>query len=110
MTEDRVEWHLWNWSRWMYGGKTMHLRERSRASCGVGNGTVGDFDDMVELADRSCAEVTDACIDGLPEAERSCVYAKHLQGPWDFPESALGVIYRQAMDRLGPMLARRGLA
>jgi hypothetical protein len=107
MIEDRVSWMLWNWSRWMYGGATRHLRHRSRASAGTGWGT--DSEALVEKADLRCAEATDACVDDLPAPEHAAVYAMHLEGLWALPEPALAPYYRSAVGMVGRGLDKRGI-
>lgn len=109
MTEDRVDWHLWNWAQY-------HRRSRARpqgypnASTGLHNYTSGlDFDAECDWIDKRCAIATDAAVDDLPALERMAVYAKHLEGLWGLPEPALGLYYRSAIGMLGKRLDRRGV-
>jgi hypothetical protein len=109
MTEDRMQFHLWNWSRWMHAGASSHLRYRHTASGGMGRSGSTDFADMVDSSDRHCAEATDGCIESLPPAAKAAVYASHLDGPWptDIP---LHIFYRCAVVDIGRRLDRLGIA
>lgn len=108
MIFDRIEEHLWRWARWMYAGKTMHLRHRSKAAGGFADAS-SDFDTMVEAADIRCAEATDAAIDELPPTQRAAVHAKWLETNWSLPDEVLGAYYRVAVEAIGRGLDKRGI-
>lgn len=107
MTEDRVEWHLWNFANWERGGWRGQLAMPSRSGCVQVDHA--DFDKMVEEADRRCAEATGAVISALPANERAAVHAKHLETLWTLPERVLGLYYRSAVGLVGRGLDRRGI-
>lgn len=107
MTQDRVEWMLYNWSQWMHGGKSGHLRAKT-AKCWSESG-YRTSNEMLVGIDKRCAAATDACIDALPTLEKVAIYAMHMQGPWNMDNTALSVAYRSACGAIGRNLWRRGI-
>lgn len=110
MTEDRLDWHLWNWGNWMHGGKSSHLHYRDSASSGMGKSHGSQFDEMVEDADARCAEATDGCIESLSPKGKAAIYAHHLGGPWFDEGPSLAVFYRAACINIARRLDRMGIA
>lgn len=110
MTEDRGEWHVWNWANHMHGKGSSHLEHRNSASSGIGQSHGTEFDTMVEDADKRCADATDACIDSLSPNGKASVYARHLGGPWMLPSGQLGIFYRSAVINIARRLDRMGIA
>lgn len=115
MTEDRVEFHLWNWQRQHWLSRESGEGYPSRASGGIEcYRSTGDSDRDYDIACKAWADTTDKAIDGLEvrygtPLYRLAIYAQLLEGPWPYPEIALGVNYRQAVRYLVPMLRQRGL-
>lgn len=109
MTDDRVDWHLWNWAIHMRRGTSNHLKHRNAASSGIGRSGSEDFDQMVDSADKRCAEATGTAIDDLPKNDRCAVYATHLEQPCDLPPVAVAIYYRAACIEIGRKLDRVGI-
>jgi len=107
MTEDRVEWMIWNWARWMHAGKSSHLRAKTSSVGKTSSGST--FDEMVETVDKRCAAATDSCVDALRPNDKAAVYAMHLQGRWYLPDPMLAPHYRTAVVEIGRNLDRRGI-
>lgn len=112
VTEDRIEFHLWNWSRWM-GVRVVALPPGApkKASGGMGVSHRSDVDTMTRAADNRCAAAVDAIIDGLSPIERAAIHHFHLEAVFRFPRVGLGAekAYALARDRIGFELDRRGI-
>lgn len=109
-TPERVEWQLWNWSRWMDSGKSVDGHASRSSGCSDG-GTSKGFDEMVEEEDRRCAKVVDAILDNLPPAQRIAIYVE--RGIMGKVMRFERVTYDQALklgkEALGRELSRRGV-
>jgi hypothetical protein len=113
LTEDRVEWHLWNWARWYYASREKGTGYASRASGGFENYTTSrsgkDWETEYDEICKRQADATDAIIDGLQPTYKAAIYAKHLEGAWALPEASLALYYRAAVPLIGRGLDRRGV-
>lgn len=109
-TPERIEWHLWNWSRWMRSGQEVEGFASRSSGCSDG-GTSKSFDEMVEAEDRRCAKAVDAVLDNLPAPQRIAIYVE--QGIMGQAFRFERVTYAQALAQgkaaLGRELARRGV-
>ena len=107
MTDDRVDWHLWNWSQWMR--RNSHRLGYPRlASGGMGRSAHSDFDEMVQAADARCARAVDAIIEALPAAQRIAVHHKLLASVYRV-RADLATSYADACDRIRRELMRKGI-
>lgn len=106
---DRVEWHLWNWARYMRTGGYAGLSISGRASGGIGISHSADFDQLADLADRSSARACDAVIRDLKPLEQKAIRCAYLGEDWTRPEheGAVLVVAKESV-RLG--LNKRGVA
>ena len=109
MSDDRTDWYLYTWERWMRGSKTMRLAFPSRASGGMGSSGSLDFDQMADAAEIRCAEATDSCIDELQGRDRMAIYATHLAGQWTPYAPDLPHCYANAKQELGRRLDKHGM-
>lgn len=110
MSEERVDWNLWNWARHMRATRESGLDYPSRASGGLENYRSGGDDEAeYEQCCKDWAATTDAAIDDLPATNKQAVYAVHLDGPWLLPEIARGLYYRDSIGLLARELSRRGI-
>lgn len=78
LSPERVDWHLWNWERWMHCA-SLPGRLSKQASGGVRGYTNydGDYTEEYAEADRSAAAAVQAILDGLPPAQRTAVYVRY---------------------------------
>ena len=107
-TDDRVEWHLWNWRRWMQTGEFAGLGHSGRASGGIGISHTADFDQLADQADRTVAKSVDAVIRGLKPLEQKALRCRYLHEEWtSILQQAQIVIVAKESLRLG--LNRRGI-
>lgn len=104
MDDARIDWHLWNWERWMQDGRIVRGYP-SRASVG-GSTASRDFDAMVADADNRCAMACDAIIESLPLREHAAVYSAHLTA---VRRVDLTGAYDTAKAKIGRSLDRRGV-
>lgn len=110
MTEDRVDWNLWNWARIVSASRESGSWYPSRSSGGIENyKSSGDSDEDYDAACKQWAYATDAAIDDLPTIYKQAVYAQLMQGPWEHEEIALGIHYRAAFPMIAKGLQRRGV-
>jgi hypothetical protein len=106
--DDRAEWHLWNWARWMRGGSGSPRGFRSRAS-GARAASSREFDALAAEADTACAWATDAVVDALPALSKRAVYAAQLGDRWQGTDAELRECYEQTVPVVGKRLASRGI-
>ena len=109
MTDERVEWHLWNWERWQFRGGKPRLKLPARASGGIGRSHRLDFDEMVERVDARCARAVNAIVwHDLSEPQKTAVLYEHgvilMHGLKDLLAS-----YDAACERIRRELMRRGI-
>lgn len=109
MTEDRVSWHLWNWTRIHHMSREAGEGYPSRAVVGDNYTSGFDFDREWDTVCKRLAEATEAAIEDLPPIYRDSVYAHDLGGPWLLPVIALGIHYRAAIPLIGRGLDKRGI-
>lgn len=106
MTDDRLEFHLWNWEQWMHRSKVD--RGYPRKSAGGWTDGNSDFDTMVERVDARCARAVDAIIDGLPSPQRIAVHIRHLAAKWP-GRIDIETEYSGACERIKRELTKRGI-
>lgn len=109
MTDERLDWHLWNWERWQFRGGMPRLRLPGRASGGMGRSHCSDFDEMVQRVDTRCARVVNAIVwHTLPEPQKVAVLYEHgvilMHGLKD-----LLAAYDAACERIKRELMKRGI-
>lgn len=109
-TPERIEWHLWNWSRWMDSGKAVDGHASRSSGCSDG-GTSKGFDEMVESEDRRCAKVVDAILDNLPPPQRIAIYVElGIMGQvFRFARQPYEKALELGKSALGRELSRRGV-
>lgn len=108
MTDDRVEWHLWNWSTRACSNTFNDGGYGSRASGGIGHSWSNDSDSMVAEVDTRCAYIVDVLIGELPEIERCAVRHVHLEAVYRFRDGHKEP-YRRAKMSIGRGLDKRGI-
>jgi hypothetical protein len=73
LTDDRVDWHLWNWQRWQ-----QHSRSPGQFSGRASGGIIGrssvDSDEMLNELERNCATATEACLWDMSPRHRLSVH------------------------------------
>lgn len=108
MPEERVEWHLENWERWMRSDQ--HGERIAIASAESRYCASRDFDSMLSDADSRCAEAADAVIDALPQPQHVAVYALHgLIGAGSSYAGAMLRDYNCAKETIARGLTARGI-
>jgi hypothetical protein len=109
-TSERVDWHLWNWARWMRSGQEVqgHARESQGLSSG---GTSKGFDEMVETEDRRCAKAVNAILDNLPPTDRIAIYIEQrvMKPVFTFTRKTYQRALSDGKAALGRELNRRGI-
>jgi len=109
-TPERIEWHLYNWRRWMRSGQEVdgHARESTGLSDG---GTSKGFDEMVESEDRRCARVVDTILSNLPAPQRIAIYVERgiMGRVFRFERTTYEQALKEGKAALGRELARRGV-
>lgn len=116
MSEERIEWHLWNWQQ-------SHYRSREQGEgfpSSAGHGMIENYTsdgDSEKRWDAQCAHwawITGLVIDdleishGTPIYKRA-IFAQLLEGQWELPDIALGPTFRYAVPLVGRGLDRRGI-
>lgn len=110
MDDDRLDWHLWNWSAWHSRrfGEFRRLWYPARASSGMGRSHGSDFDGMVAVADTRCARAVEAALADCSPAERCSVHHIHLEAVYRLREP-LQDCYALARKRIRDHLTRAGI-
>jgi hypothetical protein len=112
MDDERLRWHLADWTEW-HGDRPCDFGRSypRRAGRGIRSGASQDFDSMVADVDRTCAFAVDAIVDSLPPIERASVHHFHLgscfQTPIAKPHAERA--YAQAQQTIKAGLKRRGI-
>jgi hypothetical protein len=110
LDNDRIDWHLWNWTRWQHTGALV-VGYASRASGGFRSGSLHEFDAMVVEADNECAIAVDVILAGLSPAQRCAVHHVHLDAVYRFVDAVLlATAYSAARFAIGRGLDVRGVA
>ena len=108
MTNDRLDWHLDNWSIWMKRD-THKLGYPSKSLCMSSGGSSGDdeFDIMCDEADINCAQKMDGLVDSITLPQRTAINHVWLQVKHHYPTQDLD--YEEAIDHLIKLSVKRGL-
>lgn len=107
--DQRLDFHLGNWARWMRSGEHVQGYKHGAAGC-VGGGYCGDFDDMVASSDRHTAAIVDVLIADLPPAQSCAVHSMWLNAVYRFKsEQAFDTAYLKACESLLIGMDRKGL-
>ena len=112
MDDERLQWHLANWTEWQGDRPYDFGRSYPRRACGgIRSDASRDFDSMVADVDRSCALAVDAIVDGLPPIERASVHHFHLGSRFRAPVAKPHAerAYAQAQRAIKAGLKRRGI-
>lgn len=108
MTEDRVQWMLWNWAQFMHSGKSAHLRAKTSGFWAADGHRTSD--EMLVPIDKRCAAATWAAICDLEPNYKAAIEVMHIEREnWPLPEAALPLYYRAACTEIGRKLDRRGI-
>lgn len=105
-TEDRLEAILENWAQSMRSGTGVDGYNHESSGF-VGGGYMGDFDDMVQAADRRLAAATNTVIDDLTPVERCAIHHRYLRSLFRFRDYERTLIAAKENVRRG--LKRRGV-
>ena len=105
---ERVEWHLWNWSKWMRSGANKQAAPRESSGLTSG-GASQNFDDMVEAVDRRVAATMNVIIDDLPPAQSAAVHHEYLHSVYRFPRGNFAALLAEAKLGVGHGLAKKGV-
>lgn len=105
MSEERIDFHLWNWACWHRTSGVQNLGYT------VSRGVSGSSDvaTMERACDRKSAMDTNAAINDLPPTQSGAVYCKHLYCVFRFPREDPEALYIQARDTLAVSLVRKHL-
>lgn len=108
MNDDRLDFHLDNWRRYMKAGEGILGYSGTAAGC-VGGGNSQDFDAMVGRADMRCAIITDAVIRGLDPSEQAALNHTYLRAVFRFPRDNLAKLLESAKLKVSIGLKARGV-
>jgi hypothetical protein len=105
---DRVDFHLFNWARYMRTGSYAGLSLPGRACAGMGISHSADFDQLADQSDRVAARAVDAIIRDLKPLEAKAIRCSYLGEEWTskLQEAAVLVVAKESV-RAG--LARKGM-
>lgn len=107
--EQRLDFHIGNWARWMRSGEHVQGYKHGAAGC-VGGGYCGDFDDMVAAVDRRCAVIMDTLITDLPPAQSCAVHHLWINSVYRFrPTHPFQETYDRACQNLLVGMSNKGL-
>ena len=112
MTEqqDRLEWHLENWARWMGSGGTTDLRGPNHAHGCTSWGDSWDSEAVYERMERRCAGIMDAMIGSLPPAQQAAILCEYeVARAFNFPRGNYHELLVLAKAKLRSMMHSRGL-
>jgi hypothetical protein len=109
LSPERIEWHLWNWERWMHFCRLPGQMPKVASSGARYTSTDWDSSLDYDELDRRLGESTAAAIDGLDARLRTAVLVEHgiMAKAYRRPDHAAA--YGQACAALGAALHRRGL-
>lgn len=81
--EDRVEWHLLNWARYMRTGKSSGMGMPRCASGNIGISHSADFDQLADIADVIAAKAVDGILShDLKPLEYKAIKCDYLGEKW----------------------------
>ena len=108
MTNDRLEWQLFNWSEYMKRD-THRLGYPSKSMCLSTGGASGEdeFEIMCNTADTSCAQKMDSIIDSISLPQRTAVNHVWLKVSHHYATQELDLI--EAYENIIKLAAKRGL-
>lgn len=107
MSEVRLEFHLDNWRRFMRSDVIVDGYPGRTPGC-VAGGISASFDELVDSADRRCAEAVDALMLGLNPAERVAINHVYLSAVFRFPRHNLPVLLQSGRFKIARGLVSRG--
>lgn len=108
LSQDRVEWHLWNWNNWMQYS-TSPGKHCNHASGGIRGYTNFDVEAEYEEGDRVAARAVQAVLDDMPQRLRIAVYVAHGVMAAVFRLRNSDTAYDEACCILAVQLAKRGM-
>ena len=106
--EQRLEFHLDNWRRWMRSDVITDGAPNRAAGC-IGGGYSRSFEDMIDSADVRCALTVDALIEGLSPGQRAAIHHCYLRAVFRFPRGNYEDLLAEAKRRLDLGLMARGV-
>ncbi len=111
MTDDRLDWHFWNWAEWQRAEYTIAHGYPTRAASGLGRSHARTFPELVASADKRCAKAVEAILDGCTPLERNAVHHIHLAAVFRFPRLGQSVedAYARAREQVRSGLIARGI-
>jgi len=107
MPEARLEWHLDNWRRYMRSDVAVDGFPGRSAGCLVG-GLSATFDELVDAADKRCAQAVDALMLGLAPAERAAISHIYLYAVFRFQRDNLDDLLLSGRFKVAKGLVSRG--
>lgn len=111
MTDDRLFWHLSNWSEWQkQDGVGIGYPRFASGGMGVSHGIGERFNLNVSEADARCARAVEAILEGVTPAERCAVHHVHLHAVYRFGrETSVEAAYDRAVEKVRKGLRARGI-
>jgi hypothetical protein len=100
----RLDWLLWNWSRFMRVGGMEDLAVVTAEYWASGS---RDFDEMVDNADLNDVIATNASINDLPPDQQVAIHHWHLQAVWRTNREPIEVVYARARVNVSAGLFKR---
>lgn len=104
LSEDRLDWHLENWTRW----ESARWDAELMVTMSEGHSSTKDFEQMCMEMDQNHAQITKAAIESLTPVESSSVFCKLVRSVFRFRDS-IDEVWMRARWRLRKDLYRRGL-
>lgn len=108
MAEARLEWHMDNWRRLMRSDVIVdgYPGRSTRLSSGGGSST---FDELVDAADKRCAEAVDALMESLSMGERIAINHTYLHAVYRLERQSLPELLQAARVKIARGLKARGI-
>ena len=103
----RLDWHLWNWSRWMRSDGTADGYP-GKSPVFIAGGNSRAVAEMEEDCDKRCAIAVDAIMHGLSTPERAAISHRYLHAVFRFPRNNLPYLLREARLKIARGLVARG--
>src|SRR5258708_17853975 len=105
--DNRVEWHLRNWGRWMRSGRAVSGFPHRACGC-TSWGDAWDDDTVLENSERVSARAVHAIVEGLPLEERLALNCRYLAARYPALHSYADALVA-ALDHVGAGLRKRGI-
>jgi hypothetical protein len=109
MSDERLDWHVWNWARWHRARGRRQGDHQGRASGGIGKSGSSDFDAMVAAEDTRSAYAVEAIVNDLPAPQSNALHHVQLEAVFRFTRADPRPHYDAALAAIRAGLVKRGI-